>query len=89
MKAESVTVVDGQTYQPGQEIWDLGSFECTGAEGQRRSYEGLQTDAQQHLPRYDNLLTGSSALCVDSGNYYKYQAPTKRWYLVGGDGEWL
>ena len=74
--------VDGQKYEDGQAIHDLGSFECVGvAEGtNQRSYEGLSSDAPDKLPTYDDLETGSSALCLDNGDYYKYHAPSKTWY---------
>lgn len=79
MKATVVTVYDGQTYQVGEEIPDLGSFECVEVSGTRRSYVGLFTDIDK-LPKYDNLGTGSSAQCVDTGDFYYYHAPTKTWY---------
>lgn len=72
---------DGQTYKKGEEIWDLGSFECVSVEGNQRSYEGLSNDIDK-LPKYDDLGTGSSALCIDTGDYYKYHAQTKMWYLL-------
>ena len=31
--AQTITVVDGKTYQPGEEIWDLGSFACVDVRG--------------------------------------------------------
>lgn len=42
--AQTITVVDGKTYQPGEEIWDLGSFACVDVRGNIRSYEGLSSD---------------------------------------------
>ena len=44
-------------------------------------YEGLSADVAK-LPKYDDLGTGSSALCVDNGDFYKYEATTKTWYKV-------
>lgn len=79
MKATAVTIHDGQTYQAGEEIWDLGSFECTSANGNIRSYSGLATDVDK-LPKYDDLGTGSSAQCLDTGDFYYYHAQTKTWY---------
>ena len=32
------------------------------------------------LPTSDNLMTGSSAYGIDTGDYYKYEATTKQWY---------
>ena len=44
-----------------------------------RAYELLSTDFGK-LPTSDNLMTGSSAYCIDTGDYYKYEATTKQWY---------
>lgn len=77
--ATTKTEHDGQTYYPGDTIWDLGSFVCTSSEDNRRNYEGLSADIGK-LPKYDDLGTGSGALCVDTGDYYKYEATTKTWY---------
>ena len=44
-----------------------------------RGYELLSTDFGK-LPTSDNLMTGSSAYCIDTGDYYKYEATTKQWY---------
>lgn len=79
MKATVVTVYDGQTYQAGEEIHDLGSFECVEVIGKRRSYIGLSADVDK-LPKYNDLGTGSSAQCLDTGDFYYYHVPTKTWY---------
>ena len=71
---------DGQIYNEGETPWDLGSFECVGTEGNQRYYEGLSADAPDKLPKYDNLGAGSSATCLDNGDYYKYHAKSKTWY---------
>lgn len=78
--ATETTVVDGHIFYPGQEIIDLGSLECTEAEGGKRSYQGLSADVSK-LPTYDDLDTGSSAMMLDTGDFYFYHAPTKQWYL--------
>jgi len=78
--ADKITVVDGQTYYPGQEIWDLGSFVCTDVDGNKRSYSGLSADVDK-LPKYDDLGTDSSAKCLDTGDFYYYHAPSKTWFL--------
>lgn len=80
MKAENTIVVDGQKYRPGEAIWDLGSFVCTEANGNIRSCEGLSKDAPSKLPHYVN--TGSSALCYDTGDYWKFHKPTDTWYKL-------
>jgi len=74
--AQTITVVDGKTYQPGEEIWDLGSFACVDVRGNIRSYEGLSSDISK-LPHY--VGTGSSALCLDTGDYYKFHKETDQW----------
>lgn len=79
MTAENKVVVDGQIYEPGEEIWDLGSFTAVEAVGNQRSYEGLSVDVDK-LPHY--VDSGSSALCLDTGDFYKYHKPTDVWYKL-------
>lgn len=79
MIAENNTTYDGQFYKKGEEIWVLGSFVATSVSGNVRNYEGLSKDIGK-LPQYDNLGTGSSAFCVDTGQLLKYEATTKLWY---------
>ena len=74
-------VFDGQVYESADLIPDIGSWVCTSSEGNRRTYEGLSADIAK-LPTYDDLGTGSSALCVDNGDFYKYEATTKTWYKL-------
>lgn len=81
MKAETNVVIDGQFYKQGDEIWDLGSFVSTSVSGQIRNYEGLSSDVSK-LPKYDDLQTGSSAFCIDTGDLYKYEKTTKTWYKL-------
>ncbi len=77
-------VVDGQQYQDDEQVWDLGSFECIDKQDtNQRNYEGLSVDAPGKLPKYDNLEAGSTALCIDNGDFYKYHAKTKTWYKQG------
>lgn len=68
-----------------EEATDLGSWVCTGAKRdltygkyQIRDYSGLSTDVSK-LPTYDDLATGSSAFCVDTGTVYVYNAVAKTW----------
>ena len=79
MKADKNMIVDGVLYKPGEEIWDLGSFVATDAVGMIRSYEGLSKDVSK-LPHY--VETGSSALCLDTGDYYKFHKQTDTWYKL-------
>ena len=75
-------LVDGQIYENDVPVHDLGSFECVGVDGKnRRNYEGFSADVGK-LPKYDDLEAGSSALCLDTGDFYKYHAKTKTWYKV-------
>lgn len=71
-------VVDGQFYEDGATVHDLGSFECTGTDGNKRFYTGFSADVDK-LPKYDNLATDSTAKCIDNGDFYYYYAPTKTW----------
>ena len=75
-------IVDGQTYEDDEQVHDIGSFECVRKEGfNQRNYEGLSADVSK-LPKYDNLEAGSTALCLDTGDLYKYHAKTKTWYKM-------
>lgn len=64
---------------------DLGSWVCTSVERNDkgelniRNYEGLSADISK-LPHYENLGTGSSALCLDNGDFLKYEKSTDTWY---------
>ena len=72
--------VDGQIYHEGEKVFDLGSFCCIGVEGDIRHYDGLSVDAPAKLPHY--VATGSSALCLDTGDYYKFHKGTDTWYKL-------
>ena len=74
-------IVDGQKYEDNEQVHDLGSFECVGTEGNKRFYEGFSADAPEKLPKYDDLGAGSTATCLDNGDYYKYHAKSKEWVL--------
>lgn len=79
MKVGDTLVVDGQVYEEGEEVWDLGSWVAVSVEGDQRSYEGLSADVAK-LPHYAG--SGSSALCLDTGDYYKYHKPSDTWYKL-------
>lgn len=81
MTASENMIYDGQFYKKGETVWDLGSFECVEVDGEKRNYEGLSADAPEKLPRYDNLGAGSTAICLDSGEVYKYHRKSRTWYL--------
>ena len=77
--ADKTMIVDGQTYYPGDTIPDLGSWVAISASGNIRNYNGLSADVAK-LPHY--VGDGSSALCVDTGDYYKYLKSTDTWYKL-------
>ena len=78
-KDQGTEYFDGHYYQSKDDFPDLGSFEATCLDtDRRRSYQGFSADIAK-LPKYDDLLTGSSALCLDTGDIYLYHAPTKTW----------
>lgn len=79
MIADNLIIMDGHWYEPGQEVPDLGSFVAMPGSDKVRNYEGLSADVGK-LPKYDDLETGSSAFCVDTGQLYKYEKTTKTWY---------
>lgn len=80
MIANGPTTQDGQYYEKGQEIPDLGSLVATNVEGQKRDYEGLYEDRYK-LPKYDDLATGSSVFFSDNFQLGKYVASEKKWHL--------
>ena len=80
--AKKIIEHDGQYYNEGDTVWDLGSFECIDKQDtNQRNYEGLSVDVDK-LPTYDNLESGSTALCLDTGEFFKYPAKTKTWYQL-------
>jgi hypothetical protein len=79
MRADRNTIVDGQNYKAGDEIPDLGNWECIEVEGNKRHYAGFSN--QIHLlPKYPTLGTGSTASCYDNGAYLKFHSKTNEWY---------
>lgn len=66
MVAKNTVIQDGQTYYPGQEIWDLGSIKAvSGLSGSIRHYEGEQKDFAK-LPKY--VSGRSTCFMVAAGN---------------------
>ena len=60
-KTQGCEFFDGHYYQSKSDFPDLGSWEPTcGDNDRRRSYQGLSADIGK-LPKYADLLTGSSA----------------------------
>lgn len=83
MIAKNQMFVDGQWYDAGDEIWDLGSFEAVGACGKKRHYNGFSKDVGK-LPHYAS--GGSTAFCLDTGALYIYHGKTDAWKLQKGAG---
>lgn len=77
--ADRNMVVDGQFYREGDEIPDIGSWVAVSANGNIRNYNGLSADVSK-LPHY--VDTGSSAMCLDTGDYYKFHKPSGTWYKL-------
>lgn len=72
-------IQDGQMYNPGEDVPDMGSLVATNVNGNIRDYAGLSSDFAK-LPKYDNLGTGSSFFTTDTSELYQYEATTKTWY---------
>ena len=78
--AQTVTIIDGQTYNSGDTLPDLGSIVCVSHEGNKRNYEGLLSDVSK-LPTY--VDSGSSALLYDgAGNTEVYHFINGQWYKL-------
>lgn len=80
MITDKIIVQDGQTYNPGDEVPDMGSWVAVEAKGNIRHYEGIATDFSK-LPHY--VDTGSSALSLDTSQVWKFHKPTDTWYELG------
>lgn len=76
MKATENIKIDGVLYEVGEEIWDLGSLECTNANGMKRDYQGFSKDLDK-LPHY--VDSGSTALFLDTGDVYVYHKKSDAW----------
>lgn len=85
MVVSRITIFDGHTYYPGEELPDLGSFECVRAEGGERHYVGLSKDISK-LPKYSDLESDSTAYCTDTSDVYVYLAGDETWYKKKDSG---
>lgn len=75
---------NGVSYKAGEEPTDTGSFQVTEVDKtnpNKRSYTGLSEDVDK-LPKNSKLATGSTALCIDTGDLLMYHNPTKTWYTL-------
>lgn len=77
MKYNHTVKQDGQVYEAGQEVPDMGSVKCVRADGNTRDYEFLAADLDK-LPKYDSLFSGT-AYCIDTVDIYKYDSTNKTW----------
>ena len=82
MIADRDMIYDGQNYKAGEELPDLGNWECIEVEGNRRHYAGFSNEIDK-LPRYATLGTGSTASCYDNGDYYKFHSKVNDWFKQG------
>lgn len=86
MIADRNIVVDGQHYEKGEEIWDLGSLIATEVNGNQRTYIGFLEDAKK-LPKYNDLASGSTAILIDPAGteetiVLSYHSKTQTWYKL-------
>lgn len=79
--ATKTTVQDGQVYQAGETIPDLGTIEAVEVDGSWRRYQCLSRDVQR-LPHY--VSAGSACLTLDTAQYYRFSEIMDDWYQVGG-----
>lgn len=79
IETDHAVIQDGQLYQPGQEIPDLGSWTCVKLDSERRFYEGISRDLEK-LPHY--VEHGSRAQCLDTGDVYTFHAKLKKWFKL-------
>ena len=78
MVATTRVCKDGHWYEPGEEIWDLGHWDCADdASVAQRTYFGLSSETDK-LPHY--VDSGSSAMCVDTGDVLIFLKTTDTWY---------
>ena len=79
MIANGTIIIDGQTYRKGDVIHDLGGWDCIDTDGSKRYYWGKSSEVDK-LPHY--VASGSTALCVDTGELYGFYAPGNKWFLL-------
>lgn len=73
--------IDGQCYDEGEPIWDLGTLECVKVEENNlRHYHGRNCDddyIRTHAPHYAGA--GSDILCLDTGKVWVFHQKTDEW----------
>lgn len=76
---------DGQVYNDGDTLHDLGSFVLVDYDGDKRHYAGMSADIGK-LPKYDDLAPNSTAHCIDTNDIYYYDDNAKEWRPGGKKG---
>ena len=76
---------DGQVYNDGDTLHDLGSFVLIDYDGDKRHYAGMSADIGK-LPKYDDLAPNSTAHCIDTNDIYYYDDNAKEWRPGGKKG---
>lgn len=62
---------DGMKYENENDIPDIGGFECVKVEPNNlRTYYGKSAGVENFLANVNYAGNGSTALCVDTGDYY-------------------
>lgn len=59
-----------------------GSFKLVEAKGNHKMFMGLSEDVTLLPNEMENTITGSAALCVDTGELYFYEETSKTWYQL-------
>lgn len=80
-KFETAAIVDGQLYQPGEEIPEFGSIKCVDT-SEPRKYIGNSKDASilnDIIARYAS--NKSSCLMTDTGEYYEFDSKLKKFVV--------
>lgn len=80
MKATYRLIQDGQVYEAGDVVPNMGSIVCVKIRngGRVREYTFLSEDFI-YLPKYDSLESGSKAYATDTDTTYIYDVSTKSW----------
>lgn len=80
MKTTYRLIQDGQVYEAGEVVPNMGSIVCTKVRnnGALRTYTFLSKDFIL-LPKYDSLQSGSTAVATDTDTTYIYDSSDKVW----------
>lgn len=76
---KKIIFFDGHYYEEGQPLPDIGSWEHVGdPHATKREYQGFSADIDK-LPIYDDMDAGSTATCLDTGEYIVFHKKTMAW----------